>query len=164
MKLADKITLKSWQKGIVYLIIWLIPSVGLKILADNVTGSLLLHVAYVMILLPASTLIITFIYAKNNGLKPWFIGYLTVAVLIMYLFAGFDTLSPNFLIVCAIFAFFGFGVGNVFKDEGAIAVQEDIDAARKKKRLKQEKGYVPILNDNPKSDNRRSKKHKRKGE
>lgn len=164
MRSAER--LKSWQKAVFYLLIWLLPTVGLKLLADEVFGSILLHIAFVMIILPALNLAVPFIYTRRYGLKPWLIIYMAAAAAALYFFLGYDELSPNFLLTCLLTGFFGFGIGNIFKDEVSAAVQEDIDAERRKRRLAEEKAYVPIMDSDPKTGkkadpkkNNKNKKH-----
>ncbi|MCD8095213.1 MAG: hypothetical protein LUE12_03690 [Ruminococcus sp.] len=154
---SARLSLKSWQKSLVYTLVWLVAVVGIKLLADNVLDSLLLHVAYVMIFAPLSTLLVTFFYTRKNGIKLWLVGYLTVSVLALYFFFGFNELSPNYLVENLICAFFGFGVGNIFKDEAAVTVQEDIDNERKKKAMEKERSYVPILKANPENGKKNNK-------
>lgn len=151
---SDKLSrmkLKSWTLSLVYFSVWLIVTIGLKVLSDDVLGSILLHVAYLMILLPAATLCITYLYTHRCGIKPWLIAEMTAAALILYFFFGYNELSPDFIVICLICAFFGFGVGNVLKNETAVAVQEDIDSKRKKEKLAEENKYVPLLNADPKT-------------
>jgi hypothetical protein len=163
VKSAENIRLKSWQRAIIYLAVWLAVVVGFKLLADNVLESLLVHVAYVMLLLPAVNLVIPFIYTRKCGLKPWLIAYMTATAVILYFGFGFSSLSPNFLVSVLLAEFFGFGVGNIFKDEVSVAVQEDIDSERKKKRLKAEKEYVSLIDSDPKSGKKANlRKRKRK--
>ena len=163
MRSADERKAKSWQRAIVYLVIWLTVVVGLKIIADVLLRSILVHIAFVMILLPAANLTIPFIYTRKCGLKPWLIAYMTAAALILYFVFGFNSLSPDFLISCMLTGFFGFGIGNIFKDESAVAVQEDIDSEKKKKKLAEEKAYVSLIDSDPKTGkkaNLRKKNHK----
>lgn len=158
MKKYSEITLKSWQRAFVYTAIWLVSAAGFYLLADKVTKSILFHVAYVMLILPIATLAVTFVYTRRCGLKPWLIGYMALCVLVMYFFFGFDELSPNFILTNLICGFFGFGVGNIMKNEPVVTAQEDFDNKKKKLRQAQEKSYVSILNsesDTPDTKKRR---------
>lgn len=166
MRSDEDMKLKSWQRAIIYLIVWLAVIIGLKLLADVVLESILLHIAFVMILLPAANLIIPFLYTRKCGIKPWLIAYMAAAVIILYFFCGFKSMSPNFMINCLLTGFFGFGIGNIFKDEAAVAVQEDIDNEKKKQRLAEEKAYVSLIDSDPKTGKKadikkqNKKKHK----
>jgi hypothetical protein len=161
VKSAEK-DLKSWQKALLYLAAWLIIVVGFELLADVVLGSLLFHVAYVMLILPAANLAIPFIYTRKYGIKPWLILYMAAAAVILYFGFGYDSLSPNFLLSSLLIGFFGFGIGNILKDEVSAAVQEDIDSERKKKRIAEEKSYVSLLDSDPKTGSKANIRKKRK--
>lgn len=162
---SDK-RLHSWQWGLIFLAVWLVPTVGLKLLFDDLIGSILLHVAYVMILLPAGTFAAGFIYTRRCGLNIWLILYMILATAVLYLFCGFNALSPNFCIVNLVGGFFGFGIGNIFKDEGLVAAQEDIDNTRKKKKLAEEMKYVSLVDSDPNTGERANlrKRNRKKNE
>jgi hypothetical protein len=81
---------------------------------------------------------------------------------VLYFFFGFSSLNPDFLISTLIFAFFGFGIGSVFKNEVSVAVQEDIDSERKKKRLAEEKKYVSVIDSDPKTGRKANLRNLRK--
>ena len=152
----------SWLLGLIFLTLWIIPAVGLKFLFDELIGSVLLHVFYVMIFLPAWTFAAAFVYTKRCGLNGWLIAYMAAAVATLYLFCGFRDMSPNFCIVNLIGGFFGFGLGNVFKDEALVAAQQDIDNTRRKKKLEQEKKYISLIDTDP-STGERANLRKRNG-
>lgn len=154
MNTADKKKfkpLKSWQLAFIYACVWLISIVGVYLISDIVLGSLLLHIAFVMLIVPIATLSVMLIYTRKCGINPWLSGMLTLIVLILYFAFGFNELKPNFLITSLLTGFFGAGLGNIFKDEASIAVQQDIDSEKKKKTLEAEKNYVPILEDKKKT-------------
>jgi hypothetical protein len=162
VKLSKEVTLKSWQKAAIYLIAWLVPVVGLYCLADIVTKSIIFHIMYLMTLLPLATLIVTFMYTRRTGINPWLIIYMAAAIVTMYFGFGFNELNPDFIITNLICGFFGFGVGNIFKDEAAVAVQQDIDSERKKKRAAEERKYVSLIDTNPKTGEKSNIRKKRK--
>lgn len=166
MSLADRgrlPTLRSWQLGLIYLAAWLVPAAGLRLLIDYAINSMLLHIAYVMLILPAATFAVGFIYTKRCGLKPWLICYMTAATAALYLWCGFDSLSPNFCLVNLIGGFFGFGIGNIFKNEPLVAAQENIDNVRKRRKAADEKNYISLIDADPQSGNTvRANKRKNK--
>lgn len=137
--------LKTWQKALIVGAGWTAVNLLIKLLADTLLNSILLHVAYVMILSPAITLIASFIFTRKCGLKAWLPCVMAVGAAVLYIACGFKTLSPNFLIETAVCGFFGFGTGNIFKDEVSVAVQEDRDSERKKREQEREKRYVSVL-------------------
>ena len=138
--------LRSWQLAFIYTAVWLIISAGVRYIADILLGSLLLHIVYVMMILPSATFAAAFYFTRVCGLKPWLPVYLAVTSLILYILFGFSELNPNFLVTVFISAFFGFGLGNIFKDEAKVAVQENTDNEKKRMREKAEREYTPILN------------------
>lgn len=154
MKTDDEILLKSWQRAMIYTIVWIAVTVGLYIISDIVIQSILLHIAFVMILLPITTLAVTFGYTRRCGLKPWLIAMLAAAAVIMYFFFGFKELSPDFLLTNIICGFFGFGVGNVMKNEALVAAQEDFDNTKKKLEQAKEKAYISLVDADPKTGKR----------
>ena len=156
----------SWLWGLIFLAVWAVPAVGLKLLFDDVIGSILLHVFYVMIFLPAWTFAIAFAYTKRCGLNIWLIPYMTAAVVLLYAFGGFRDMSPNFCIVNLVGGFFGFGLGNVFKDEALVAAQQDIDNTRRKKKLAEEKKYISLVDSDPNTGERANlrKRNRKKNE
>ncbi len=158
--------LKSWQRAFVYLAAWLVVSAGLKVLIDSVLESLVLHILFMMIILPAATLALTFIYTRRGGLNPWLPCYLTMTVLIMYFFFGYNELSPNFIIENLICGFFGFGIGNVMKDESLSKAQYETDHEKKLKMMADEKKYQSLIDTDPhtgkKADLRKKNKEVRK--
>ena len=107
-----------------------------------------------MILLPITTLAVTFGYTRRCGLKPWLIAMLASAAFIMYFFFGFKGLSPDFLLTNIICGFFGFGVGNVMKNEALVAAQEDLDNTKKKLEQAKEKAYISLVDADPKTGKR----------
>lgn len=137
--------LKTWQKALIVGAGWTAVNLLIKLLADTLLNSILLHVAYVMILSPAITLIASFMFTRKCGLKAWLPCVMAVGAAVLYIACGFKTLSPNFLIETAVCGFFGFGTGNIFKDEVSVAVQEDRDSERKKREQEREKRYVSVL-------------------
>ena len=147
----------SWLWGLIFLAVWAVPAVGLKLLFDDVIGSILLHVFYVMIFLPAWTFAIAFAYTKRCGLNIWLIAYMTAAVVLLYAFGGFRDMSPNFCIVNLVGGFFGFGLGNVFKDEALVAAQQDIA---------EEKKYISLVDSDPNTGERANlrKRNRKKNE
>ncbi len=147
MRSADKDDkpLKSYQRALVYLAAWLIPVAGLRYLFDVVAGSLILHIAYTMMILPAATLAATFIYSKRGGLNLWLPAYMGAAVLTLYFAFGFKALSPDFIVTNLVCGFFGFGIGNVFRDEGAYKAQYAVDHAKKLAEEERERNYKPII-------------------
>jgi hypothetical protein len=161
VKFAEK-KIKSWQSAIIYLVIWLIVTAGLKLIADDLIGSLLIHVMYVMIMLPLADFVIPFIYTRKHGFKPWLAAYMAAAVAVLYFGFGYSELSPDFLATALLCGFFGFGLGNVLKDEAAVAMHEDIDSERKKRRLAAEKRYVSLLDSDPKTGKRANLRKKKK--
>lgn len=162
---SGKRPLHSWQWGLIYLFVWLLPAAGLKFIVDDLLGSVLLHVAYVMIILPAATFAAGFIYTRRCGLRPWLIAYMAAACAVLYLFCGFKTINPNFCIVNVIVGFFGFGMGNIFKDEGRVAAQEDIDNTRRKLKQAEEMKYISLVDVDPSTGERANlRKRNRKNE
>ncbi len=141
------IRLRSWQKAVILTALWLCAAVGFRLLADNVFNSILLHIAYVMLILPSATFAAAFYFTRICGLKPWLPIFMAVSALILYFFFGYSELSPDFLVTNIICGFFGFGIGNIFKNEAKIAVQENTDNEKKRLKSKAEKEYVPILSD-----------------
>ena len=137
--------LKTWQKALIVGAGWTAVNLLIKLLADTLLNSILLHVAYVMILSPAITLIASFMFTRKCGLKAWLPCVMAVGAAVLYIVCGFKTFSPNFLIETAVCGFFGFGIGNIFKDEVSVAVQEDRDSERKKREQEREKRYVSVL-------------------
>ncbi|SDA30625.1 hypothetical protein SAMN02910447_03231 [Ruminococcus sp. YE71] len=147
---TDDKPLKSYQRALIYLAVWLIPVVGLKLLFDNVLGSLILHIAYAMMLLPAVTLTVSFIYSKRGGLNPWLPCYMGAAVLVLYFGFGFRSLSPDFIVTNLVCGFFGFALGNVFRDEGAYKAQYAVDHAKKLAEEERERNYRSIIDNGKK--------------
>lgn len=149
--------IKTPLKCLLYLAVWLLFAVGVKVLADNVLESFILHALYIMMILPIVTIVVTFFYAKYNGVKLWFIGYLLAAVLVLYFGFGYKSISPDFIVVNVISALFGFGFGSIFKDEAKIAAQEEFDSRRRAEKLKEEQNYTKILDEKPKGKRQQDK-------
>ena len=63
--------LKTWQKALIVGAGWTAVNLLIKLLADTLLNSILLHVAYIMILSPAITLIVSFMFTRKCGLKAW---------------------------------------------------------------------------------------------
>ena len=142
---TDDKPLKSYQRALVYLAAWLVIVAGAKFLVDTVIGSLILHIAYTMMILPAATLVVSFVYSKRGGLNPWLPCYMAAAVLVLYIVFDYKALSPDFLVTNLVCGFFGFGLGNVFRDEGSYKAQYAVDHAKKLKMLEEERKYQPIV-------------------
>lgn len=152
--------LKSWQRSFIYLAAWLIVVVGLRLLTDDLIGSLILHIAYMMLLLPAATICIAFIYSRRGGLNPWLPCYMAAAVFILYFGFGYDALSPDFLVINLLCGFFGFGIGNIFKDEGAAKAQYETDHERKIKKAAEESRYQTLIDTDPRTGKKANLKKK----
>lgn len=154
MSLTDRTKfspLRSWQWGLIYLAVWLIPAAGLRFLIDYALDSVLLHIAYIMMILPAVTFAAGFVYTRRCGLKPWLICYMTIAVAVLYIWCGFDSFSPNFCAVNFIGGFFGFGIGNIFKNELLVAAQENVDNTNRRRKSADEKNYISLIDADPQS-------------
>lgn len=147
MRLNKKKGMKSSVLAAVYFLVWLAVILGIKLLADNIAHLQLLHIVYVMMIVPAGAFVTAFIYSRKGGIKLWLLLYMGAAVLIMYAAFGFNELSPDFLVTNVIFIFFGCGLGNVFKDEAAALIQQEIDNEKKAREAERERSYVSILDD-----------------
>lgn len=154
--------MKSWQRSFIYLAVWLALVVGLRTAADVLLRSLILHITYVMILLPAATLCVSFTYARRGGVNPWLPCYMGAAVLVLYFGFGYRVLSPDFLVTNLLSGFFGFGVGNIFKDEAAAKAQYETDHEKKLKQAAEEKKYTSLIDTDPKTGKKANLRKKNK--
>lgn len=151
---SDK-PLKSYQRALIYAAVWLIPVAGLKLLFDTVIGSLILHIAYTMMIVPAVTFAASFIYSKRGGLNVWFPLYMAAEVLVLYFVFDFKALSPDFIVTNAVCGFFGSGLGNIFRNEGAYKAQYAVDHEKKLAEEERERNYKPIIGQESTKNNKK---------
>lgn len=139
--------LRSVLLALIYLAVWL-AFAAVKFIADELTGSLILHVAFTMMIMPAAAFAVPFVYTRRGGQRLWLALYILAAALILYFACGYNELQPNFLAENVIFGFFGFGVGGIFRIEPLTAARQAVDNAKKLAEEKAEKEYTSIIDKN----------------
>ena len=137
--------MKSVVLAAIYCGAWLIPTVGIKLLADEVLNSMILHIAFTMMCVPAFAFAVTFVYARRGGQRLWLALYMLAAAVILYVIFGYNELQPDFIVTNLIPGFFGAGLGGVIRNEPIAARQYEIDNAKKIAEEKAEKDYKPIV-------------------
>ena len=151
MRLFKK-PVKSFILAGLYLAVWLIIAVGVKVLADEVLESVLLHVGFTMVIMPAAAFAIPFIFARRGGQRLWLAFYILAAALILYVAFGYSELQPDFMATNIILGFFGFGTGGIVLKEPFASEQKACDNAKKIAEEEREKAYVPITERGKKKD------------
>ena len=137
--------MKSVVLAAIYCGAWLIPTVGIKLLADEVLNSMILHIAFTMMCVPAFAFAVNFVYARRGGQRLWLAFYMLAAAVILYAVFGYNELQPDFIVTNVIPGFFGAGLGGVIRNEPIAARQYEIDNAKKIAEEKAEKDYKPIV-------------------
>lgn len=101
--------------AIVYIVIWVAASAGIFYYSTEVTTSLLPFIIGFLFIYPIGTFVAAFQYAKRHGIKWYFLMIITVVTVSEYIFLGFDSVEPNYIVMTALAMFFGSGIGAQFK-------------------------------------------------
>lgn len=137
----------TWIAAIVYLTVWSGITIGYFYFSTKLNGNLIAFIMGCMLLYPIAFLVVSFLYAKNYGLRWYFILAIAIIVAIEYFLLDFKIIKPNYIVMAIVTVFFGSAFGSLLSDKIKIIGREDNTNASKSVKIQAENKYKSIIDD-----------------